>query len=208
MWNQYDRIRLSLRPNRKRSNKAIAQKQDFKNKLHTGTLFDISKPDAKEHLKDEDFLFLQDQRGPKKFTFGKKDMELERRLSRKRHTEEAFDRRKRKCDEEKERAFEAIDSVNISNSDVTSSLFESEEEIPETSVSSKNAFITLNVPRRITSLPQVVAAADKHKLSSNALNDVLAGLIKDSGCDVNDFIISASTTRRARQTARSNEFEH
>ena len=157
MWNQYDRIRLSLRPNRKRSNKAIAQEQDFKNKLHT--LFDISKSDAKEHLKDEDFLFLQDQRGPSKFTFGKKDMELERRLSRNRHTEEAFDRRKRKYDEE--RALETIDSVNISDSDVTSSLFESEEEIPEISASSKNAFITLNVLRRTTSLPQIVAAADK-----------------------------------------------
>ena len=135
-------------------------------------------------------------------------MELERCLSRKRHTEEAFDRRKRKCDEEKERALEAIDSVNISDSDVTSSLCESEEKIPETSASFKNAFITLYVPRRITSLPQVVAAADRHKLSSNALNDVLTGLIKGSGGDVNDFIISASTTRRARQTARSNEFEH
>ena len=135
-------------------------------------------------------------------------MELERRLSRKRLTEEAFDRRKRKCDEEKERALEAIDSVNISDSDVTSSFFESEEEIPKTSASSKNAFIILNVPRRITSLPQVVAAADRPKLSSNALNDVLTGLIKDSGGNVNDFMISASITRRARQTARSNEFEH
>ena len=142
-------------------------------------MFDISKPDAREHLKDKDFLFLQDQRGPRKFTFGKKNMELDRRLFRKRHTEEAFDRRKRKCDEEKERALEAIDSVNISDSDVTSSCFESEE-IPETSASSKNAFITFNVPRRIASLPQVVAAADRHKLSSNALNDVLTGLIKDS----------------------------
>ena len=75
---------MSLRPGRKRSIKAIAQEQDFKNKLHT--LFDTSKPDAKEHLKDEDFLFLQDRRGPRKFSFGKKDMELERRLSRKRHT--------------------------------------------------------------------------------------------------------------------------
>ena len=148
MWNQYDRIRLSLRQGRKRSNKAIASEQHFKNKLRTS--FDISKPDAKEHLKDEDFLFLQDQRGPRKFTFGKKDMELERRLSRKRHTEEAFDRRKRKCDEEKERALEAIDSVNISDSNVTSFLCESEEEIPESRTSSKNAFITLNVPRKIT----------------------------------------------------------
>ena len=167
-------------------------------------MFDISKPHANEHLKDEDIPARPTR--IKRVHFGKKNMELERRLSRKRHTEEAFDRRKRKCDEEKERALEAIDSVNISDSDVTSSLFESEEEIPETSASSKNAFITFNVPRRITSLPQIVAAADRHKLSCNALNDVLTGLIKDSRGDVNDFIISASTTRRARQTARSNEF--
>ena len=39
MWNQYDRIRLNLRPGRKRSIKAVAQEQDFKNKLHTS--FDI-----------------------------------------------------------------------------------------------------------------------------------------------------------------------
>ena len=47
-------------------------------------------------------------------------MELEKRLSHKRLTEEAFDQRKRKCYEEKERALEAIDSINISNSDFTS----------------------------------------------------------------------------------------
>ena len=63
------------------------------------------------------------------------------------------------------------------------------------------------MPRRITSLPQVVAAADRRKLSSNVLNDVLTGLIKDSEDDVNDFIINTITARRARQTARSNEFE-
>ena len=45
MWNQYHRIRWSLRPGPKRSIKAIAQEQDFNNTLHT--LFDISKPDAK-----------------------------------------------------------------------------------------------------------------------------------------------------------------
>ena len=94
---------------------------------------------------------------------------------------------------------EAIDSINISDSDVTSSLRESEQEIPETSASSKNIFITLDVPRRITSLPQVVAAADRHTLS---------GLIKDITGDVNDLIINASTTRRARETARGNEFKH
>ena len=45
MWNQYDRIKLSFRPSRNRSIKAVAQEQDFKNKLHT--LFDIPKPDPK-----------------------------------------------------------------------------------------------------------------------------------------------------------------
>ena len=77
----------------------------------------------------------------------------------------------------------------------------------QSSASSENTLFTLNVPKRITSVPHVVAAAHKHNLSSNALNDVVTGLTEDCRADVNDFIISASTTRKARRTARSNEFE-
>ena len=42
-------------------------------------LFNISRSDAKEHLSEEDFLFLENQRGPRKFTLRGKDNTLEKR---------------------------------------------------------------------------------------------------------------------------------
>ena len=71
----------------------------------------------------------------------------------------------------------------------------------------KMKYITLNVPRQISALPQVVEAADRHKLSSNAVNDVLAALIRDCGGDVDDFVLSKSTTLRMRRNVRLSQFE-
>ena len=59
-------------------------------------------------------------------------------------------------------------------------------------------------PRRISALPQVVAIADWHKLSNNAGNDVLAALMRDCNRNVDDFVLSTSTTLRARKFVCSN----
>ena len=48
--------KTSLRPGRNRSNKAIAEEEKFKENLPI--LFDISRSDAKVHLSEEDFFFL------------------------------------------------------------------------------------------------------------------------------------------------------
>ena len=102
---------------------------------------------------------------------------------------------------------EATDTVDIS--DITSSFCESGEGISEISTSLKCAKIysPSMCQKELTRSLQVVGAANRHKLFSSALNDVLAALIKDSGCYVNDFIMSASTTRRAGQTARGNKLQ-
>ena len=74
-------------------------------------------------------------------------------------------------------------------------------DVPESStshISVKLLFITLEVPRKITSMPQVVAAAVRHKLSSNALNDIVFSVIQESEGDVNNFVLNTSTTLRAR----------
>ena len=60
-----------------------------------------------------------------------------------------------------------------------------------------------------SSLPAFSVKPEQQGRSSPArVTTTTTGLIKDSEGDVNDFIISTSTTRRARQTARSNELEH
>ena len=63
----------------------------------------------------------------------------------------------------------------------------------------KPSFVTLELPRKITSMPQVAAAAERPQLSSNASVSIVCSVIKDSGSDVNDFILSTNTTRRARK---------
>ena len=55
-------------------------------------------------------------------------------------------------------------------------------------------------------MPDVVAAADRHRLSNNALNDALAAVIRGSGGDVNHFILSKASTLRGRQNVLELEF--
>ena len=63
-------------------------------------LFDIFKPDAQEHLKAEDLAFLEDRRGARKATFGKKDLASCQKIYRKRSAEEAEIHRKEKSQKE------------------------------------------------------------------------------------------------------------
>ena len=48
--------------------------------------------------------------------------------------------------------------------------------------------------------------ADRHKISSNALNDIIASIIRESGC-VEDFVLSQMSTLRGRKKLRSLKFE-
>ena len=45
-------------------------------------LFDISKNDVDKHLSARDYLFIQDQKGHRKSTFGGKDLKLVKQLKR------------------------------------------------------------------------------------------------------------------------------
>ena len=72
-----------------------------------------------------------------------------------------------------------IDDIDFCSSDVASNSSKCFKDVLE-SISVKPSFVTLEVPQKITSTPQVVAAADRHKLSSNALNDIVCSVITDS----------------------------
>ena len=49
--------------------------------------------------------------------------------------------------------------------------------------------------------------ADRHKLSSNALNDIIASIIRESQGCVKDFVLSQMSTLRGRKKLRSLKFE-
>ena len=67
--------------------------------------------------------------------------------------------------------------------------------------------ILLHVPRNIASTSQVVMTADRHKISSNALNDIIASIIRESQGCVKDFVLSQISTVRGRKKLRSLKFE-
>ena len=91
-------IKTSLPTGRNRSNKAIAEEEKFTKTLPL--LFDILRSDAKEHLTEEDFLFLvrstriKDQ--SRKFTFEGKDEVLEKPVSLKPSLKEVLGRMNKK----------------------------------------------------------------------------------------------------------------
>ena len=49
--------------------------------------------------------------------------------------------------------------------------------------------------------------ADRHKISSNALNDIIASIIRESQGCVKDFVLSQMSTLRGRKKLRSLKFE-
>ena len=67
--------------------------------------------------------------------------------------------------------------------------------------------ILLRVPRNIASTSQIVMAADRHKISGNTLNDLLAAIIRESQGCVEDFVLSQMSTLRGRKKFRSEKFE-
>ena len=49
--------------------------------------------------------------------------------------------------------------------------------------------------------------ADRHKISSNALNDIIASTIRESQGCVEDFVLSQMSTLRGHKKLRSLKFE-
>ena len=71
----------------------------------------------------------------------------------------------------------------------------------ETAGASRQDFVKLYVPKRIATTSQVVSAADRHRIQSNALSGVLAAIISESNGDVNEFVLSKVSTLRGRKQA-------
>ena len=54
--------------------------------------------------------------------------------------------------------------------------------------------IEMKVRRRILNSPDIVAAVDRHRLSPYAFRDVFAAIVGANGGNVNDFVLSTSTS--------------
>ena len=70
-----------------------------------------------------------------------------------------------------------------------------------------NLFFLLHVPKNIASRSQVVMAADRHKMSNNALDHIIASIIRESKGCVSDFTLSRISTSRGRRKLRFMKLE-
>ena len=68
--------------------------------------------------------------------------------------------------------------------------------------------ILLYVPRNIASTSQVVMATDQRKISSNALNDIIASIIIESRGRSEDFVHSETSTLKGRQKFRCKKVDN
>ena len=109
LWDTYKRIQKISPSNPKYKD----EKGTFVSALDT--LFDISKPDAKERLTDEDYKFLKDQQSNRKFTFGGKDTALQKRLLKKRTAEQAELERQQHSKEEMRYTFSSVTDTDITS---------------------------------------------------------------------------------------------
>ena len=171
-------------------------------------MFDISKSDVKENLCAEDYNFIVGKQGDRKFTFGNTDKSLQRRLCRKKSREAAKLQRATRSSKETHIMKEIVTGPleGISSSSETDST-ESELQLQSIiATTSQPDFVRLNVPKRIVTASQVVAAADRYQISSNALNDIFTAVIRESDSNVNDFIISKASTLKDRKEVRELKF--
>ena len=131
-----------------------------------------------------------------KSTFGNRDPKLLARLERKKTREENHKRHQDQAKEEKEMLTMVL-GVKESDGSVEEQTGEDFCEPPKQRKNSDR--ILLHVPRNIASTPQVVMTTDRRKISSNALNDIIASIIRESQGCVEDFVLGQMSTLRGRK---------
>ena len=72
------------------------------------------------------------------------------------------------------------------------------------SCSSKPSTITLHFPHSVMNSEEICSTADRLSLSDNQTTAMVSAVLKAGGADLDDFVISASTTRRNRINTRHN----
>ena len=137
-----------------------------------------------------------------------RDTQLLARLERRKIRLEQEVQRAKKVQEEKKRTLElemtsiADDEAGPSNVEIDDNFWEGPPKKTK-----KSEFILLHVPKNIASRSQVGMAADRHKMSNNALNDICASIIRESKRCVNDFTLSRMSTSRGPRKLRVMKFE-
>lgn len=204
--------------NKGRDNKPEEEKRtDFLKDLDK--LFDIGTKDAVNKIKanrlltnedkEEDVNFYLDQQTTRQAHMSGHDKVFEKKYTEKNFREE---REKRLLSSVTAAAAEVgeISTDDVSENSHGSAISECSEYTeptpgsPRPGCSSKPSTITLHFPRSVMTSEEICSTADRLSLSDNQTTAMVSAVLKAGGADLDDFAISASTTRRKRINTRYN----
>ena len=203
----------NLEKSKKKNNK-----QELENRdnfiLNLDTLFDIVSSKWEKEIQDdrlrtkeakaEDLKFLKDQREQRQMFLDKEDINYQAAHLAK--NVRLYSDRKRKIAEQQRKEEDAKSDKSVwNNEDQDEKTNESDCDIIVKQ--KKKETVTINLPRKIFSDPNICSMTDRTQLSTNTALGVVASVIKAGGGDLNDFDISKSTVKRSRDRARKEEYE-
>ena len=143
-------------------------------------------------------------------------MKLDKRIKRRLHREESTQKRAKASESERELLCKVVESSSqyfssassqssLSPSSTSSSNFE--DQLLSSRYQPAPDFVELKVSRKIVNSLEIVAALDRHKLTPNAFSDVSAAIVRASGGDPKNFVISTGTTNRTAKNVRTKMLE-
>ena len=199
--------------NKGRDNKPEEEKRtDFLKDLDK--LFDIGSKDAVEEIrtnrlltkeaKEEDVNFYLDQQTTRLAHMSGHDKVFEKKSREKSFREEREERMLSSVTAAAAEVGEISTDEDSQNSQGSGTSEGSEYTEPTPGCSSKPSTITLHFPRSVMTSEEICSAADRLSLSDNQTTAMVSAVLKAGGADLDDFVISASTTRRNRINTRHN----
>ena len=177
-------------------------------------LFDIGSKDAVEEIrtnrlltkeaKEEDINFYLDQQTTRLAHMSGHDKVFEKKSREKSFREEREERMLSSVTAAAAEVGEISTDEDSQNSQGSGTSEGSEYTEPTPGCSSKPSTITLHFPRSVMTSEEICSAADRLSLSDNQTTAMVSAVLKAGGADLDDFVISASTTRRNRINTRHN----
>ena len=187
-------------------------KKAFKEML--SKLFDIAAIDAEDQIrkdrmlsekkKQEDVKFLNDQRGERIGRMDGMDKVFEKKIMAKKSREDAAERRQAQSVATETEVHE--DDMSIisgpESEDATGYDSEGSNYVPPVEEQTTSSTIQLSAPKNIMDNAEICGALDRLRLSDNCGTVMASAFIKGCGGNVEDFVLSRSTTRRTRIAQR------
>ena len=152
---------------------------------------------------ETDIKFYEDEKGSRKITIGSEDQKycekVEHSVQLKLARDHQFKKEKQRC----QKQFETIGKDHLVSR--TRSDFELKDIRPTVAnISPTSHMNSLKLSKIPLSSPRMLATADRIEMSSRTRTLFMAAVIKDGGGNLDDYVLSQSSTVRSSKSVRTN----